>query len=184
MGKHPKQNSFPHVEIRKEKELIDQQPTSQEETALLQIIQLLFCLILSAWQPVGPSCPLAEAEGCQLTRASWDLLPPLQSPSSQLHVVTGATSATWKGTLQLAQSISLLLSNNPGHPQLPHISGKVGSDFVFPLEDSPGCLAPLQHLTMAGNVLGSRDGSILLHLPTSALGSPGGPDLQLPKPHH
>lgn len=36
--------SSPHVEIRKEKELLDQQPTSQQETALLKIISFSFVL--------------------------------------------------------------------------------------------------------------------------------------------
>lgn len=143
------------------------------------ILSDLKCLAAS-WPFLSPG----RGRGFQLTRVSWDLLPPLKSPSStwllEPPVSPGKGLCRWHRAFQSCSTTT----QGPGHPWLLHISGKVGSDFVLPLEDSPGCLAPLQHPTMAGNVPGSRDGSILLHLPTSALGSAGGPNLQLPKPHH
>jgi len=77
------------MEIRKEKELLAEQPTSQEESALLKTTQLLLCSILSTWQCAGPSIPSGRGRALPAhTSLSGVLLPLLQDPSSQSRVLS------------------------------------------------------------------------------------------------
>lgn len=141
------------MEIKKEKELLDQQSASQQEKALLKIIQLLLCLILSAWQRAGPSFPPGEAERCQLTRVCRGICylrcrapVPRALWLAESPLPPGKRLCSWHGAFHSSSGQQL---GGRSTPRLPHVSGKVGSDFVPHVEDSPGRLDLLWHPTMA-----------------------------------